>query len=99
MIRQVLLATIVSLWGFSMNDAVSQSDKKIVEIATKEVLRRNLNVSADRASVVAREGKYVVVFTDAQIPPGARGVRTSNPTLEVEVEQATLKVIRSYFAR
>ena len=99
MIRPLLLATIVSLWGLSMNDAVSQSDRKIVEIAITEVLRRNLDASAYRASVVAREGKYVVVFTDAKIPPGARGVRTSNPTIEVEVDQATSKVIRSYFAR
>ncbi len=79
-------------------DAFNGRSYLIVQAAQKELARLKIDIVGYRVQV-QRVGKlYVVIFTDENTPPGARG-SVGKPGLEVEIDPRDMSVVRSYFIR
>lgn len=97
--RHVFRLFLLTLGANLMTDALAQTRDPIIIAALAELARRGLDPANYAARVTDAGTFYIVVFRDRDLPPGARGVVTKHPTLEVEVGLKDKKVIKSYFAR
>jgi hypothetical protein len=80
-------------------DTIQDSSFLAIQSATDVFQRHNPDLSQYQIEVVRDGGSVVVIFTDKDRPPGAKGGSSQRPGFEVELRAEDLRVVRSNFLR
>lgn len=80
-------------------DTISGESQKAIQLALPEFSKRGLNLDGYRIVVMEVNGQLVVLFEDAETPPGQRGSSGAKLGFEVALSENGSRVVRANFVR